>query len=42
MSPGTARLLRQSLLDQEPDLSLEPFSCERTRGAVGKLPQGEV
>jgi glycine oxidase len=42
MSPGTARLLRQSLLDQEPDFSLEPFSCERTCGAVGKLPQGEV
>ena len=29
MSPGTARLLRQSLLDQETELSLEPFSCDR-------------
>jgi glycine oxidase len=32
MSPGTARLLRQSLLDQETELSLEPYSCERDSG----------
>jgi glycine oxidase len=33
MSPGTARLMRQTLLDAETDVSLEPFSCERGRGA---------
>ncbi len=30
MSPGTARLLRQCLLGQPPDIPLEPFRCERT------------
>jgi glycine oxidase len=34
MSPGTARLLRQSLLDQETDLPLEPFACDRPRSSV--------
>jgi glycine oxidase len=34
MSPGTARLLRQSLLDQETDLALEPFACDRPRPSV--------
>jgi glycine oxidase len=29
MSPGTARLIRQALLDQETDLSLEPFQTDR-------------
>jgi glycine oxidase len=28
-SPGTARLLRQSLLDQETDLPMDPFACDR-------------
>jgi glycine oxidase len=36
MSPGTARLMRQVLLDQETDFELEPFACERPRG-VGSL-----
>jgi glycine oxidase len=34
MSPGTARLMRQALLDQETDFELEPFSCERGRSAL--------
>jgi glycine oxidase len=34
MSPGTARLLRQSLLDQETDVPLEPFACDRPRSGV--------
>jgi glycine oxidase len=34
MSPGTARLLRQSLLEQETEFPLEPFSCHRARGAA--------
>lgn len=38
MSPGTARLLRQSLLEQETELSLEPFSCDRSRGSAGLVP----
>lgn len=29
MSPGTARLLRQALLDQETDISLDPFTPDR-------------
>ena len=36
MSPGTARLMRQVLLDQETDFELEPFSCDRG-GDVGSL-----
>jgi glycine oxidase len=31
MSPGTARLSRQALLDQEPDIPLEPFQTDRPR-----------
>ena len=34
MSPGTARLMRQTLLDEETDIELEPFSCERGRSAL--------
>jgi glycine oxidase len=34
MSPGTARLLRQSLLEQETEFPLEPFSCRRASGAA--------
>ncbi len=29
LSPITARLMRQLICDQDPDLSLEPFSCAR-------------
>jgi glycine oxidase len=40
MSTGTARLLRQSILDQETDISLECFSCERLLPAVrAKTPE---
>jgi glycine oxidase len=41
MSPGTARLLRQSLLDQETELSLDPFSCDRV-GDKAWLPARET
>jgi glycine oxidase len=34
MSPGTARLMRQALLDQEIEFELDPFSCERGRNAL--------
>jgi glycine oxidase len=34
MSPGTGRLLRQSLLEQETEFPLEPFSCHRASGAA--------
>jgi glycine oxidase len=34
MSPGTARLIRQALLDQEPDISLEPFQTDRPQTTV--------
>jgi glycine oxidase len=34
MSPGTARLLRQALLDQETDIPLEPFQCDRPQTAA--------
>ena len=35
MSPGTARLMRQALLDQETDVPLYPFSCDRNCGDSG-------
>jgi glycine oxidase len=34
MSPGTARLTRQMLLDQETDIALEPFQSDRPQGAA--------
>jgi glycine oxidase len=34
MSPGTARLARQMLLDQETDIALEPFQSDRPQGAA--------
>jgi glycine oxidase len=34
MSPGTARLTRQALLDQETDISLEPFQTDRPHAAA--------
>jgi glycine oxidase len=34
MSPGTARLMRQSLLDQETDLLLDAFLCDRPKSGV--------
>jgi glycine oxidase len=34
MSPGTARLTRQALLDQEPDIPLEPFQTDRPQTTV--------
>jgi len=41
MSPGTARLLRQALLDQETDISLDPFGPER-RLTQTRNPQREA
>jgi glycine oxidase len=40
MSPGTARLLRQALLEQETEFPLEPFSCHRARGAAALASDG--
>jgi glycine oxidase len=34
MSPGTARLTRQALLDQETDIPLEPFQSDRPQTAT--------
>jgi glycine oxidase len=34
MSPGTARLTRQALLDQESDIPLEPFQTDRPQTTV--------
>jgi glycine oxidase len=34
MSPGTARLTRQALLDQETDISLEPYQSDRPQAAA--------
>jgi glycine oxidase len=34
MSPGTARLARQVLLDQETDIAIEPFQSDRPQGAA--------
>ncbi|HEV3302269.1 MAG TPA: glycine oxidase ThiO [Planctomycetaceae bacterium] len=34
MSPGTARLIRQALLDQETDIPLEPFQSDRPQTAT--------
>jgi glycine oxidase len=40
MSPGTARLMRQTLLDQETEFDLEPFSCERRQGVASQRSEG--
>ncbi len=39
MSPGTARVIRQALLDQETDIPLEPYQSDRpdTSGACGAV-----
>ncbi len=42
MSPGTARLLRQSLLEQETEFPLEPFSCHRNLGTAALVSEGEA
>ena len=42
MSPGTARLMRQTLLDQETEFELAPFSCERSRGVAALALEGEL
>ncbi len=34
MSPGTARVTRQALLDQEPDIPLEPYQTDRPQAAA--------
>ncbi len=34
MSPGTARLTRQALLDQDTDISLEPYQTDRPQAAA--------
>jgi glycine oxidase len=34
MSPGTARAMRQALLDQETDIPLEPFQSDRPKAAT--------
>jgi glycine oxidase len=34
MSPGTARVMRQALLDQETDIPLEPFQTDRPRAVT--------
>ncbi len=36
MSPGTARLLRQAILDQETDISLKAYSLDRRRAGVAR------
>lgn len=40
MSPGTARVMRQTLLDQETEFDLEPFSCERGQGVASQASEG--
>jgi glycine oxidase len=42
MSPGTARLMRQALLDQETEFELAPFACERSRGVAALASEGEL
>ncbi|HET6326887.1 MAG TPA: glycine oxidase ThiO [Planctomycetaceae bacterium] len=37
MSPGTARLTRQALLDQDTDIPLEPFQSDRHQGEGSRL-----
>jgi glycine oxidase len=37
MSPGTARVIRQALLDQETDIPLEPYQSDRPDTGASKL-----
>jgi glycine oxidase len=37
MSPGTARLTRQALLDQDTDIPLEPFQSDRHQDSSALL-----
>jgi glycine oxidase len=42
MSPGTARLMRQVLLDQETEFELEPYSCDRGRGVASLVSESDT